>query len=129
MHIMNKKTKVCDSNDAQSVLSLPAMYFKSVPNFENTKIYIPANYYSSVAATGPTLNNNHNNKPKGRASNENNIAAGSSNKNASDIENEEGNVSIDDPTIMNSSSAQVSFVFLIFFRKISCVFHRLPRKS
>lgn len=106
MHIMNKKIKVCDSSDAQSVLSLPAMYFKSVPNFENTKIYIPANYYSSVS--GSTLNNNYNNKPKSKAGNENNIA-GSSNKNASDIQNEAGDVSFDDPTIMNSSSAQVGF--------------------
>lgn len=111
MHIMNKKVKVCDSNDAQSVLSLPAMYFKSVPNFENTKIYIPANYYSSV--TGPAINNNHNKTAKGKSSNENNIAS-SSNKNASDIENEEGDVSIDDPTIMNSSSAQVFFFNLLY---------------
>lgn len=101
MHILNTKTKVCDSNEAQSVLSLPAMYFKSVPNFENTKIYIPANYYSSIS--GSALNNNHNNKGKGNKANDNNVAGGeSSNKN--DIQNDEVEVSMDDPAIMNSSA-------------------------
>lgn len=108
MHIINKKTRVCDSSDAQSVLSLPAMYFKSVPNFENKQIYIPANYYSTITG-GPTLNNNYSsNKSKGNASNENNTAPSS--KNPGDIENKSVDISIADPTFMNSSSAQVKLI-------------------
>lgn len=71
---INNKTGVCDTREFKSSIHLPEMYYKSLPDFHNQKIYIPMDflevYPSDRKKPGPLKRQHNNHKANDYTSND-----------------------------------------------------------
>ncbi|XP_055904486.1 sister chromatid cohesion protein PDS5 homolog B-A [Eupeodes corollae] len=68
MHIINSKVGVCEGRDFSSTIHLPEMYYKSVTDFQNHKIYIPMDIldnYPTAPKSGTFVNISNDRKKPG----------------------------------------------------------------